>query len=329
VVGCSGTAFSGFPNGAGDGNGGGATGSGGGSGGGIGIGVPTGSGGVPGGFGGSSSGSSSGNGSSSGGCMGQAANFVYVLSEQNDLYSFAPDKKAFAKIGHLGCQTTMQPNSMAIDRNAVAWVNYVEVDPASGKDTAGVIYRVSTKDATCEATPSVTLPAGWYRLGMGYSTDGTSSRETLYVASTGDPNGTATGGLGSIDLASFSLEDIGRFGGELAGKNAELTGTGDGRLFGFFATWPVQVAQIEKTGMTGTPVTMTGLQSPNDWAFSFWGGHFYLYTSQGLPMPVGHGSDVTDYDPASGSIHTAYMTGIGFDIVGAGVSTCAPVAPPQ
>ena len=26
---------------------------------------------------------------------------------------------------------------------------------------------------------------------------------------------------------------------------------------------------------------MTGVQTPQDWAFSFWGGHFYLYTSQG------------------------------------------------
>ena len=76
-----------------------------------------------------------------------------------------------------------------------------------------------------------------------------------------------------------------------------------------------------------TPVPMTGVQTPNDWAFSFWGGHFYLYTSQG--QGVGNGSNVTDYDPVSGSIDTTFMTGIGFDIVGAGVSTCAPTTGAQ
>jgi hypothetical protein len=73
-------------------------------------------------------------------------------------------------------------------------------------------------------------------------------------------------------------------------------------------------------------VTMTGVVPPMAWAFSFWGGHFYLYTSQGAG--TGNGSDVTDYDPVSGSINTSFMKGIGFDIVGAGVSTCAPTAPP-
>jgi hypothetical protein len=38
---------------------------------------------------------------------------------------------------------------------------------------------------------------------------------------------------------------------------------------------------------------------------------------------------VTDYDPVSGSINPNFMPNIGFDIVGAGVSTCAPTVPPQ
>ncbi|HEX3343968.1 MAG TPA: hypothetical protein VHS09_05315, partial [Polyangiaceae bacterium] len=87
--------------------------------------------------GGSSGGSSSGSfgdgggsGSSSGGsdCTGQAADFVYVLSAENDLYSFAPDKKLFTKIGPLACNTALSPNSMAVDRNATAYVNYVADD---------------------------------------------------------------------------------------------------------------------------------------------------------------------------------------------------------
>lgn len=286
---------------------------------------------------GSSSGSSGGLGSSSGsgssgggnGCSGQAADYVYVLSAENDLYSFAPAAKQFTKIGPLGCQTGgMMPNSMAVDRDAVAYVNYVQSDPVTGQDSAGAIYRVSTKDASCMGKV-LDLPSGWYRIGMGYSSNGSgSTAETLYVAATGNPMSGQSQGLGLVDFGKKTVGPIGPFSGSLSGQNAELTGTGDGRLYGFFTTNPVEVAQIDKSsGATMTPVPMTGVQTPNDWAFSFWGGHFYLYTSQG--QGIGNGSNVTDYDPSSGNVNTAYMTGIGFDIVGAGVSTCAPVMPPQ
>ena len=222
----------------------------------------------------------------------------------------------------------MQPNSMAVDRNAVAYVNYVGSDPSTGADTSGAIFQVSTQDASC-AGQVMSLPSGWYRIGMGYSSNNAgSTAETLYVAGVGNAVTGGGDGLGLVDFGKKTVGPIGPFTGTLAGQNAELTGTGDGRLFGFFTTSPVRVAQIDKTnGSTQTPVPMTGVQTPNDWAFSFWGGHFYLYTSQG--QGTGNGSNVTDYDPTTGSVNTTFMTGIGFDIVGAGVSTCAPVIAPQ
>jgi hypothetical protein len=243
---------------------------------------------------------------------------VYVLSAENDLYSFAPDKKLFAKIGALGCSTSLSPNSMAVDRNATAYVNYVADD-----DSTGQIFQVSTTDASCTG-PIMSMPTGWERVGMGYSTNNAgSTAETLYVAGVGGGLG-----LGLVDFGIKTVGPIGPFTGSLKGQNAELTGTGDGRLYGFFTTAPVEVAEITKTnGGTSTPVPMTGVQVPNDWAFSFWGGHFYLYTSQG--QGAGGGSNVTDYDPTSGTVNTTFMTSIGFDIVGAGVSTCAPTTAPQ
>ncbi|HEY8091773.1 MAG TPA: hypothetical protein VIF09_28110 [Polyangiaceae bacterium] len=277
---------------------------------------------------GGSSGNGSGSGSGGNGCSGQATDYVYVLSAENVLYSFAPAAKKFTQIGPLKCQTAMQPNSMAVDRNAVAYVNYVQSDPTTGLDSAGAIYQVSTQDASCSSAPVMSLTSGWFRIGMGYSSNNAgSSAETLYVAGVGNAGGSGKG-LGLVDFGKGVVGGIGPFTGTLKGQNAELTGTGDGRLYGFFTSSPVRVAQIDKsTGGTQTPVTMTGVQVPNDWAFSFWGGHFYLYTSLG--QGTGNGSDVTDYDPVSGSINTTYMTGIGFDIVGAGVSTCAPVTAPQ
>ena len=168
---------------------------------------------------------------------------------------------------------------MAVDRNAVAWVNYVQTD-GSGGDTAGVLYRVNTLDATCDPTPALQLPPDWYRIGMGYATDGGgSASETLYVAAV---QSTAGMGLGSIDFTTNSVRSVGPFSAPLTGQSAELTGTGDGRLYGFFTTSPVEVAQIDSaTGATQPPVPMNGVRAPQDWAFSFWGGHFYLYTSPG------------------------------------------------
>jgi hypothetical protein len=69
---------------------------------------------------------------------------------------------------------------------------------------------------------------------------------------------------------------------------------------------------------------MTGVPCPWDFAFSFWGGDFYLYTSR-----ENSNSSVTHYTSADGGIDTNYVPDTGFSIVGAGVSTCAPTAQPR
>jgi hypothetical protein len=202
---------------------------------------------------------------------------------------------------------------MAVDRNAVAWVNYV-----NAFDTNGVIFKVSTVDASCEPTPTVQLVSGWNRIGMGFSTNSDGSMgETLYVS------GTSGTGLAKINTSN-TLNTIAGFSpGTFTGESAELTGTGDGRLYGYFTTSPVQVGQIDKTTSAVTNgKVITGLATPSAWAFTFWGGSFYLYAA-------GSGnSNVTKYDPTAGTIDNAYMTNVGFRIVGAGVSTCAPLIEP-
>lgn len=271
-------------------------------------------------------GSGTGAGGPGDGCS-EAAKLVYVLSAENDLYSFKPDQKEFTKIGQLSCATSMQPNSMAVDRNATAYVNYVEGDGFG--DTAGVVYKVSTADAGCEGAPLLGLPEDWYRMGMGFSTDGVGqTSESLFV--TGTSFDGLSPGLGRIDLIANTLQPIGQFSGSLNGYNAELTGTGDGRLYGFFVTTPVQVAEINKSNgaiLSATP--LPGVETPSYWAFSFWGGDFYLYTAPSDLEDPTRTTNVTRYRPSDGSIDTAYMTNIGFHIVGAGVSTCAPLEPPE
>jgi hypothetical protein len=258
-----------------------------------------------------------------------AAELVYVLSTSNELYSFDPGQKQFKKIGTINCNVPFgaQPNSMAVDRDANAWVNYVDSD-GLGTDTAGWVYKVSTANASCAASASVTLPsASWYRLGMGFSSDvAGGTTETLYVAGTGTQGLNNSPGLGKIDLGTFALNPIGQFSGDskLKGQSAELTGTGDARLFGFFTTTPVRVAELNKSSgavMSDWPVN--GLATPLAWAFSFWGGSFYLYTSDGFAN-----STVTKFDPSTMTVDTSYVLTAPTIIDGAGVSTCAPLTPP-
>ena len=210
------------------------------------------------------------------GCS-QAAQLVYVLSEENDLYSFDPPNKAFKKIGALGCQTTMTPNSMAVARDATAWVNYTQTDGRAGNVTGGAIYKVSTADASCQAT-NITLPSTWWHLGMGYSTNSASSTdETLFISA--DGNG---GGLATLDTTSGTVTPVAKFPSAMDGQDAELTGTGNGRLFGFFVPDPssnplgglggsvtLTVAQIDKaSAATSSPVTVNDDSQPDAWAFS-------------------------------------------------------------
>ncbi|MFT3768101.1 MAG: hypothetical protein QM820_21840 [Minicystis sp.] len=312
VAACSATGNNTFPSGS---NGTGGTGAGSGMGGDVNLGA------------GFATSTGVGGGSTGDDCI-EAAKLVYVLSTDNHIWSFEPANKKFTDLFVLPCNTSMQPNSMAVDRNAVAWVNYVDSDPLFGGDTAGAIYKVDIQKKTCTAT-SINLPSGWYRLGMGFSTDAASATsETLYVTGTADAvNGTGSPGLGKIDVANNSLVPIGDFTGNLQGQSAELTGTGDAKLFGFFTTTPVHVAQIDKT--TGaTPASgdnaLNQVDTPLAWAFSFWGGDFYLYTSDGFSN-----SNVTQFDPVTKAVNTSYMPNAGFIIVGAGVSTCAPLTPPK
>lgn len=284
--------------------------------------------------GGSGGGFTAGNGGGNGDCADAVKNYVYVLSAERGLYRFAPDKKVFSKVGDLRCtdDPSSIPNSMAIDRAGNAWVNYVTRNP-DGSVRSGSIYKASIADASCDASTMFALPDAWARIGMGFSTDAAdSTKETLYVASTAG----STHELGRLDIASQSITPLGPFvpANPFGSLSAELTGTGDARLYGMF----IQIAQVanrpspvvgqidKSSASTESPMDMSGVEAPNAWAFSFWGGHFYLYTS---PWYVStRTSNVTDYDPMSGNINSEYMTNVGFNIVGAGVSTCAPVTQP-
>ena len=244
-------------------------------------------------------------------CPDADATYIYVVTAENELFSFYPPDLTFKFIGNLVCPSSngTTPFSMAVDRRGVAYVLY---------DVTGELYRVSTATAACVKTSFVTGQQGFQTFGMGFASDVGGAAERLYV-SDNDLNGSTIRGLGWIDTTSFKLSFIGSFGTEM--KRSELTGTGDGRLFAY---WPnpgvgggSHLTELNKA--TGQVVAQTNLpigQSRDAFAFAFWGGDFWIFTSSG------GGSTVNQFRPMTGT--TTQPTKHPSTIVGAGVSTCAP-----
>ncbi len=258
------------------------------------------------------------------GCAAEAK-LVYVLSLEGDLYSFAPADKAFKKIGALQCSMgagkEYMPVSMAVDRKGIAWVNmrYYDNELEIGEDR---LFKVDIKTAAC--SPSEIQGDFATMGGMGFSTnEGTKDKETLFINA--DINGKDA--LGAVDFARSKLTHVGDIR-----EAGELTGTGDGRLYAFLfnSKGPQTLATVDKsTAGYSNRVILENVETPQApmYAFSFWGGDFYVYTATTPKDDTT--SNVARYRPSDGSIDTAYMKSIGFHIVGAGVSTCAPTSPPK
>jgi hypothetical protein len=294
-----------------------ASGGGGGGGGGFGTGA---TGGMA--FGGGSGGGSGGvvltggTGGTGGGNVGCSAEsqYVYVLDSDAMLHKFDPPTLAFSPVGKLNCPAGFldTPFSMAVDRNANAWVVY----------TNGTLFKVDTKSAACTPTSFVPGQAGFVTFGMGFSTEGAgSTKDTLFVSQSDFLGGTT--GLATIDTTSLVLTPVGMYDQMTA--RAELTGTGDGRLFGAFEGAPYVVAEIDKSSakiLSQAPQSqIQAAPGGSNFAFAFWGGSFWLFVGPGTS------TDVFQYDPKAGS--TVKHKTESFAIVGAGVSTCAPIEPPK
>lgn len=245
-----------------------------------------------------------------------AATFVYVLDADNTLYKFDPkvaSKAAFTRIGTVNCGAGTSPNSMAVARDGTAYV-----DLMSGTSCKGV-YKVDIKTAECKgATPFACGSSGFGQFGMGYSTNSASTTaETLYI---GDTNASK---MATLDPASGAVVVV----GSLPASGPEFTGNAAGELWAFMPqASPPKVAQIDKT--TGSAIktfNLTALESsillsPSAWAFAFWGGDYYIFLQGDLDT-----STQVWKMTATGAV-AKYIPNTGFRIVGAGVSTCAPLS---
>ena len=242
-------------------------------------------------------------------CMA-GSQWIYTVDALGTFSIFDPQSLTFTNIGPLICidpDASATPFSMAVDQNTVAWVEY----------TSGNIYQVDTVSLSCTPT-SYQVDPNLKNFGMGFVFEPSTGLDTLYVAGLTDTAFKAMynpSTLATISFPSLTLSPIGPIGFGAP----ELTGTGDGQLWGFApATESVNrtdiLAQIDPaTGNVITSYTYS-LNASGGYAMKFWGGSLWIFI----------GETIFQVDRTNGSIQVA-LTNSGHDVVGAGVSTCAPL----
>ncbi|NUP06604.1 MAG: hypothetical protein HOW73_11165 [Polyangiaceae bacterium] len=263
---------------------------------------------VAGGGGAGGDGGEGGEGGSPPECDPETTQYIYLVTDTTELYSYYPATGAFTLRGFLDCPSGASPFSMGVDREGTAYVVYND----------GNLFRASTLDASCEATDFVPGQEGFITFGMGFALDEPGGKEdSLYVAEI--TFGEESRGLATIDTDTLELDYIGPFSDNFSDR-MEMTSSSDGNLYGYFLNtvgtggW---VVEIDKE--TATIVDSTFIEAgagASALAFAWWGGDFYVFTaSNGL-------TNVTRFDPDTGAV--GLVTTLSGNVVGAGVSTCAP-----
>jgi hypothetical protein len=239
-------------------------------------------------------------------CADAGTQYIYVITEQDELYSFFPPTLGFTKIGDISCPSGgSTPFSMGVDRSGIAYSVFMNGD----------LFEISTLNAACKTTAYKPGQSGFQTFGMGFS-GAADAGETLYVSESVNQNPR----LGSIDTTTFKLSVIGPFQPK-AGGRCELTGTGDGHLYAFclpqFGSGG-DLVNLDPTNANIISEVSVGVGTSQDaFAYAFYGGVFYIFTGQ-----TNQGSTVTEFDPVS--LSTKTVATLPSTIVGAGVSTCAP-----
>ncbi|NVB82641.1 MAG: hypothetical protein HOV81_29960 [Kofleriaceae bacterium] len=234
---------------------------------------------------------------------------IYTIDQFNyRLSQFDPATKTFHDLGSLSCPGGGTPFSMSVDRSGNAWVLY----------TTGELFKVAINSGlTCTKLPW-TSPNGLEVFGMGFSTDMPGgSTESLYIGG-GQTQTQTSFTLARVDPTTMATTVLGT-----QSALPEMTGTGNAELWGFMPEpTTARVVQFDKS--TGAILT-THVESQlggtmTAYAFAHWGGHFWVFLQKGAETST----TVYEVDGMTGVISTA-TPATGRTIVGAGVSTCAPV----
>ncbi len=243
---------------------------------------------------------------------------IFVLSKTAQLWKYFPGKNQFTLLGAIDCGLAPSTFSMGVDRQGAAWVQFSDQQ----------IRKVDiTNVSDCSDPGFVPGQGGVENFGMAFVSNSADDKcDRLYG---NHYNGVAEAPMASeffsIDPLTLALVPHGKSNYGLA----ELTGTGDGRAFLFAGPDPSKLVEVDKaSGATLDVIPLPGVKTGGGFAFAFFGGDFYFFTDNMSDSK----SEVThlDYDDSDNNgkqdLKVIYQDAP-LRIVGAGVSTCAPLIP--
>ena len=278
-----------------------------------------------GGDGGNGNGDGNGSGSNGDNCS-EASKLVYVVDSNNQLSQFDPTTKLFKDLGVLACPagSGFTPFSMGVDRNATAYVLYVNADPISGNPIDSKIFKVDTTATglPCTAT-SFTPLSTMLEFGMGFSTSTAGgTTDQLFISGGNTASTTATSKLATLDVTTFVTTPVPN--GTIQGS-PELTGNANAELWAFFPdpTNPKIQGINKATGaaISPAPLPQALKGDPAAWAFAFYGGDYWIFLAKQAGLSAG---PTTVYQVSPTGVLKGMTPTTNRRIVGAGVSTCAP-----
>jgi hypothetical protein len=238
---------------------------------------------------------------------------IYVLSDNAQLWSYDPQDHSFAQITQaLGCPQS-NTFSMSVDRNGIAYVMFFNDD----------IYTIDVNNPNMCMDPGYQPgQLGFSKFGMGFVSNSLQDPCDKLYAHTwngqgGFNEGPNAGRLGRMEAGNLQMQEI----GFINYNGGELTGTGDGRLFAFAGS-PAKLVEYDKDTAQVLATEQLNMSLTNAFAFAFYGGDFYMFTESNVPGV----SKVTHYDYDDTKALTQVVAQAPIRIVGAGVSTCVPLA---
>jgi hypothetical protein len=242
-------------------------------------------------------------------CSPDARDWIYLLTAERGVFRFSPLTREVQLRGVIDCMVrdirggaTNTPYALTVDRRGGGWSSF----------RGGGLARLGLLDGTCTPT-CLKGPFPTWSLAFALDDAGV---ENLYVEESAESNVLAK--FGTLDLDNGKFTQLGN--NDAVSRGADLTATGDGRIFGFFHATTNFLAEVDRTtGHLSGVIDLPWLNIRYGWAFAFWGGSFWMFRSE-----TSGETKLDRVDWPSGA-HTPVDVALKFTVVGAGVSTCAPI----
>ncbi len=243
---------------------------------------------------------------------------IFVLSKTAQLWKYFPGTNELKMLGAINCGLPPSTFSMGVDREGSAWVQFSDQQ----------IRKVDITDVSkCSDPGFVPGQDGITNFGMAFVSN--SAQDPCDRLHGNHYNFEAEGDkiaeFFSVDPDTLTLVQLGKSDYGLA----EVSGTGDGRAFLFAGPDPSRLVEVDKnSGATKSVLPLPGVKTGGGFAFAFFGGDFYFFTDaeSDNTSEVTH-LDFDDSDKNGLQDLKVVLQDAPIRIVGAGVSTCAPLIP--